>query len=278
MRALRSSTTAGFTLIELLVVISVIAILASLLLPAIAMAKSAARTAECMSTMRQGTIGILAFTDDYNGRLPQVRYNAIATDATTYFVNESKWFSVVQPYLDTGSKQYWDLGWNNCKGTHTPGFDVNGRTKLLYNTWIGGTIWGPLYPGSWGGGLHPSYEIAQTWHYRIDRAQNPSGTVVLTDGYSYQRTSEFVDPSQEGYFFASIAPPGQGVYGYFHITQMDKHRGKANYSFLDGHVQTISVADATLKAGIQDTLYSADALQKGTEKYFIRPDDVLVVP
>ncbi len=64
------TTTSGFTLIELLVVISILAILAGLLLPALAKAKEQGRSAACRSNMRQIVIGMLLYVDDDRDYLP----------------------------------------------------------------------------------------------------------------------------------------------------------------------------------------------------------------
>lgn len=61
---------AAFTLIELLVVISIIAILAALLLPAITLVRGAARVAVCSSNQRQVGSALLAYATDWDGMLP----------------------------------------------------------------------------------------------------------------------------------------------------------------------------------------------------------------
>jgi prepilin-type N-terminal cleavage/methylation domain-containing protein/prepilin-type processing-associated H-X9-DG protein len=60
----------GFTLIELLVVIAIIAILAALLLPALASAKSKAHRIQCTSQLQELAVGIALFTGDNNEMYP----------------------------------------------------------------------------------------------------------------------------------------------------------------------------------------------------------------
>lgn len=61
----------SFTLIELLVVISIIAILASLLLPAIARAKERARETQCMCNLCQLAKALHLYAGDWDEQLPQ---------------------------------------------------------------------------------------------------------------------------------------------------------------------------------------------------------------
>ncbi len=62
--------TGGFTLIELLVVIAIIAILAAILFPVFARAREKARQASCQSNLKQITLGMQMYAQDYDEMLP----------------------------------------------------------------------------------------------------------------------------------------------------------------------------------------------------------------
>src|SRR5213079_3013788 len=59
----------AFTLIELLVVIAIIAILAAILFPVFAQAREKARSAVCMSNLKQILVAARMYSQDYDGNL-----------------------------------------------------------------------------------------------------------------------------------------------------------------------------------------------------------------
>jgi prepilin-type N-terminal cleavage/methylation domain-containing protein len=67
----------AFTLIELLVVVAIIAILASLLLPALARARQKANQVNCISNLKQFAYSISMYTQDFNDSLPGPAWTGI---------------------------------------------------------------------------------------------------------------------------------------------------------------------------------------------------------
>ncbi|MGZ5544562.1 MAG: type II secretion system protein [Limisphaerales bacterium] len=83
----QSSKNRGFTLVELLVVIAVIAVLASMLLPAIARAKGQAWSTKCLSNYHQVGIACAMYENDHDDSLPLSSHQG------------SSWVGSLQPYL-----------------------------------------------------------------------------------------------------------------------------------------------------------------------------------
>lgn len=93
----------GFTLIELLVVISIIAVLASLILPGVQSAREAARRTQCMNNMRNMGVAVQNYATTNSGQIPYLTggFNITfddGSDPTT--ARPAPWTVHLFPYLE----------------------------------------------------------------------------------------------------------------------------------------------------------------------------------
>lgn len=100
----------SFTLIELLVVISIIAILAAILLPALRTARDKAKQTACMNNMKQIGLAILMYADDWDDWLPSAQF----ANGKLWYENDSPLYPYITN-LDTqldwcpsGGPERWD--------------------------------------------------------------------------------------------------------------------------------------------------------------------------
>jgi prepilin-type N-terminal cleavage/methylation domain-containing protein/prepilin-type processing-associated H-X9-DG protein len=233
----RRLSISGFTLIELLVVIAVIAILASLLLPALRHAKSRAQGIACLNNLRQITIATLSYTADYSA------YPIRCYDDG---VNGYWWADLIEPYLHSkwADKVY------DCPGLWV----TRGRGTFKYTNVPGQRIAGIYYHGKGsydmnndgvgaigsGLGLGGRGMFAAVVPLRESEVKSPANFIAFGDICRdpegvLASWGSFLDP--DWYIAIYLHSPNWGNDPGWHASGLRRHSGAYNLAFADGHVE-----------------------------------------
>ena len=204
-----------FTLIELLVVISVIAILVSLLLPALKIAREKARSASCNSNLKQVGIAQFLYQNDFDGAI--LPYGIVVEDG------------VLRPFQIMVRDKYIDMKTIQCESTLSTTHEF---FRLYYNKRPEDSWFTASESGYWCNGGY-----GMNWKF---------GTEEKVDDYQPHRNTQVKRPSSILYYaetkdHSSERPFYIAVGGVNTISRLwIQHNGICNLLMFDGHTDSVS--------------------------------------
>jgi prepilin-type N-terminal cleavage/methylation domain-containing protein/prepilin-type processing-associated H-X9-DG protein len=228
----------AFTLIELLVVISIIAILASMLLPAIGMIRDMAQSQKCSSNLRQMQLGLVAFSNDLEG-------GVFAGKGWDTWKNHA-------PFVDgaleqnTAAAQPWKplrcptVNQALADGENSPGYALNNPAAGIKEGVEGGPIPAP-------------YDTV--FAYPIDKIPSPASKIAWSESLDWyvglaRVSTDYYSGGWEKWFDMNRTAEEEEAGNLWNRIAV-RHRGKSNVVFYDGHTGSIKY-DTYFPGGARD--------------------------
>ena len=250
----------AFTLIELLVVIAIIAMLLSILMPALGKAKVIAQNVVCKSNLHSWMLCFAMYTEDYNGKFM----------ANKYGKPDELWYVGLAPYyarnddirycptatktIDEGGVppfHAWDMNPDGLTASITSPiviaadseYDSDGKRGELSN--------GSYGVNSWISNAPNATETKENF-WRQPDVPNAGKAPIFTE-MTWWRSHEMLPgdapPETEDEIAGSIIGSGDAGQHLRRVT-LDRHDGYINALFLDWSIQSIG-----LKAIYSDKVY-----------------------
>jgi len=213
----------AFTLVELLVVVGIIAVLIALLLPALGGARRAATQVACASNLRQWALAAHLYANANHDYLPRRGYGHLPPANVVDVQNPYDWFNALPPTirltpygeLATQSRVFRPGGHANMWLCPAATDADPTHNVFAYGMNMGLSVWSAVYPD------------------KITHVGPPSTMAFMTDGRG---------PNCSVWPAADASKPYNPV--------LRHSGGRTNVAFLDGHVASLTGAEAGVGVGL----------------------------
>ena len=247
----------AFTLIELLVVISIIALLISLLLPALASVRGTAQTMQCMTRIRTFTQAALEYADRHSGFVPRDYWpgeihanppHVLLPEVTSGALGGPE-YPLLPPDKDStshGRDQYLAAIFINMEVLQCPSYPAEGRRVTVTHPETEEDVELTTQPYAYATNGMP-LDIVEGSRERavapLDWFPRPSGTVYVTEAHKDLPWDRFGihDVLGEGHLW------DQGSGARMISEDDDRHGGKLTLTFLDGSAKAMNFEDLNIR-------------------------------
>jgi len=221
---------AGFNVIELVVVIAIVAVLATLLLPALTKAKEQGRSSICKNNMRQLTLAMILYADDNEDYLPW------PGDVDRNW--QPDWVFGGQPNTYPNNPETWNMpgfGFHAESGSIFPYATSQPRVvphREYYTTTY--RIYRCPSTGALGEALRVNFSMNEELDPTTDLTKAVPEGVKVANVVSPTQKILLVNEDPATMRNASFKPQGTALTGQFVV-----HDGRVNVGFIDGHLEAM---------------------------------------
>jgi len=231
----------GFTLIELLVVIAIIALLMSILMPALTRVKKQARTVACLGLLKQWGLFFSMYTEENDGYLME-GFSGVASGG------HNRWVKAM------GAYHKWDSELTCCPNATKEWVSREGVNLNRQGTYLGSTTaWGYSQDTGWLDQMKGSYGIngwcnnpdpghshggkPEQYHWRTPSVSRAAYVPLFLGAQRYNVWPEHMDgpPDFDGQNWGDLGHMGRVC--------LNRHSGFNNGLFLDYSARKIGLKE-----------------------------------